>query len=268
MNDRLHKMLMEQEQFASTRYQSFITEEYTSDSKSDPSDLKRVTLGTFHSVCTKILRWNGNYLSSLPSIKDDLSKSSAPVVLNKDFNILDPQEQKRLAKETLDEYNISLQTKNVKLEQIVKSLSFCKNMIYSGKHPYETKTNEFVPEHLKIAKTIYCRFREKSLATNSLDFDDLLYLSRELLEVYPDIRSSLQRRWQHIFVDEYQDTSEVQVELIKLLTVNSLFVVGDADQSIYSWRGAYAESLYDFENIFKDHHTDGVSTVYLMENYR
>jgi DNA helicase II / ATP-dependent DNA helicase PcrA len=106
------------------------------------------------------------------------------------------------------------------------------------------------------------------LAANTLDFDDLLYLSRELLLVRPDVQSNLQRRWQHIFVDEYQDTSEVEVDLIKMLSVNSLFVVGDADQAIYTWRGAHVESLYDFEHIFKSHHGDGVSTVYLMENYR
>lgn len=69
-------------------------------------------------------------------------------------------------------------------------------------------------------------------------------------------------------MDEYQDTSRTQMDLIKLLTSTSLFVVGDADQSIYSWRGAHAGSLSDFEQDFKQYCHEGVSTVYLMENYR
>jgi UvrD/REP helicase N-terminal domain len=269
MQERLQKLLVEQEEFSPVQSRSLIPEEYsTTDIKAAPDDLKRATLGTFHSVCTKILRWNGDYLATLPSVKEDMSRSSAPIVLDGNFHIMDPKEQTRIVKETLDEYGISLQTENLKLDQVLKSLSYCKSALFSGKNPFETKKGERVAKPLEVAQKIYYRFREKFLSTNSLDFDDLIYLSRELLLVNPDIRSRLQQRWQHIFVDEYQDTSEVQVELIKLLTVNSLFVVGDADQSIYAWRGAYAESLYDFEDVFKDYHIDGVTSVYLMENYR
>jgi DNA helicase II / ATP-dependent DNA helicase PcrA len=92
-------------------------------------------------------------------------------------------------------------------------------------------------------------------------------MTRELLMENDDVRERLQRRWTHILVDEYQDTSRIQMNLVKLLTSGSLFVVGDADQSIYSWRGAHAGSLSDFEVEFRQDFGD-VSTVYLMENYR
>jgi DNA helicase II / ATP-dependent DNA helicase PcrA len=156
----------------------------------------------------------------------------------------------------------------LKLDHITKSISSCKAMLYSGKDPFIVRNGEHVPKLMEITTKIYYRFREKLLSSNSLDFDDLIYLTRELLLMNDTIRTRLQQRWQHIFVDEYQDTSQVQVELIKLLTTNSLFVVGDADQSIYAWRGAHAESLYDFEDVFKGYNINGVSTVYLMENYR
>jgi DNA helicase II / ATP-dependent DNA helicase PcrA len=269
MQERVHKMLVDQEQFTAASLKSSVAEEYTGEAKPVPSDLRRVTLGTFHSVCTKILRWNGDYLATLPSVQADLSRSSAPIVLDKDFNIMDPPEQKRIVKELLEEYEINIMQENVKLEQILKCLSSSKMMIASGKNPFETnKDDPPLSRAMKIAAKTYNRFREKILASNSLDFDDLLCLSRELLLVHPNVRSSLQRRWRHVFVDEYQDTSQIQVDLIKMLSVDSLFVVGDADQSIYAWRGAHVESLYDFEHVFKDHHKDGVSTVYLMENYR
>jgi DNA helicase II / ATP-dependent DNA helicase PcrA len=269
MQERVHKMLVEQEQFTAMSSPSSSAEEFTGEAKPVPSDLRRVTLGTFHSVCTKILRWNGDYLATLPSVQADLARSSTPIVLDKDFNIMDPPEQKRIVKELLEEYKINILSENVKLEEILRRLSSSKMMFASGKNPFERKEGEAkLPRAMQITETIYNRFREKTLQSNSLDFDDLLCLSRELLLVRPDVRSSLQHRWRHIFVDEYQDTSQIQVELIQLLSVDSLFVVGDADQSIYAWRGAHVESLYDFEHVFKDHHRDGVSTVYLMENYR
>jgi superfamily I DNA/RNA helicase len=210
-------------------------------------------------------------LSSLPSVVSDISNAKASnIFLDSNFHISDPREQTRILKETLEEYNISMtRYPNVKLDMIIKTISSCKAMLYMGENPFvPPKKNEIQTDQMKITTTIYYRFREKFLSTNSLDFDDLIFLTRELLLNYEDVRYRLQRRWQHIFVDEYQDTSTVQVELIKLLTTNSLFVVGDADQSIYAWRGAYAESLYDFEHVFKDFSPDGVATVYLMENYR
>jgi DNA helicase-2/ATP-dependent DNA helicase PcrA len=83
-----------------------------------------------------------------------------------------------------------------------------------------------------------------------------------------ELKERLHKRWPHILVDEFQDTSRSQMDLVKLLTSSSLFVVGDADQSIYSWRGAHVGSLDDFATEFRRYAGDGVSTVYLKENYR
>ena len=274
MQERLHKLIEEQEAFAPSKRRSYIEEEFIDSDGSQTATkeaIRRAMLGTFHSVCTKILRWNGEYLASLPSIQDDMSKSPNPnnIVLDGNFHISDPRENIRTLKETLEEYNINIhEEKNIKIDDIVKLINFCKARLYSGENPFDTSRVGFVSKTMEITKKIYYRFREKFLSTNSLDFDDLIYLARELLVQHPDVRTRLQKRWQHIFVDEYQDTSVVQVELIQLLTTNSLFVVGDADQSIYAWRGAYVESLYDFADKFKQFSAEGVSTVYLMENYR
>ena len=139
----------------------------------------------------------------------------------------------------------------------------------------------------KIASEIYPQYRQALLTSNALDFDDLILLARELLITNNEVRESLHRRWNHVLVDEFQDTSRVQLDLVKLLTTKSLLVVGDGDQSIYSWRGAHAESMANFASEFQGHcvgspasntadwaedeDTTGaanVKTVFLMENYR
>ena len=274
MQERLHKLIEDQEKFAPSNRRSYINEEFIDSDGSQTATkeaTRRVMFGTFHSVCTKILRWNGDYLSSLPSIIDDMSKSQNPnsIVLDGNFHISDPRENVRTLKETLEEYKINIhEEKNLKIDEIMKKINYCKSKLYEGENPFDFSKDKFVTKPMEIAAKIYYRFREKFLSTNSLDFDDLIYLARELLVQHPDVRAGLQRRWQHVFVDEYQDTSVVQVDLIRLLTTNSLFVVGDADQSIYAWRGAYVESLYDFADEFEQFTSEGVSTVYLMENYR
>lgn len=275
MKERLRKLIEEQEIFTPSKGQSYINEEFigVDGNHISKEPLSRVTLGTFHSVCSRILRWNGEYLATLPSVQDDMSKSANPncILLDGNFRITDPKENERILKETLNEYNIYLSDKKfLRIDQIMNTICCFKSMLSSGKNPFRLKVVDFdfVPEQVEITKKIYYRFREKFISTNRLDFDDLIYLSRELLVHHPGVRTQLQQLWQHIFVDEFQDSSVAQVELVQLLTTKSLFVVGDADQSIYSWRGACANSLSDFANVFKRYHRKGVSTVYLMENYR
>jgi DNA helicase-2/ATP-dependent DNA helicase PcrA len=118
----------------------------------------------------------------------------------------------------------------------------------------------------QIVVKVYPLYREYMLRHNCLDFDDLIYYSRDLLLHHVDVRERLQRKWNHVLVDEFQDTSRSQLDLVKLWTSQSLMVVGDADQSIYSWRGAYTSSLSDFDKEFKA--WGDVRTVFLMENYR
>ena len=276
MQERLHKLIEEQERLFPSKRRSYIDEEFIGTNGNDANTegaLRRVTLGTFHSVCSKILRWNGDYLASLPAILNDMSKSptsNTNIVLNGMFHISDPRENLRTLREILEEYQINLNNeKNVKLDDIMKVIDSIKVQLFAGENPFDKLSGvDTASRKVVIARQVYYRYREKFLSSNCLDFDDLLYLTRELLTHRPEVRTRLQSRWDHIVVDEYQDTSIVQIDLIKLLTTDSLFVVGDADQSIYAWRGAYAESLFDFAKEFHEFSRDGVFTVYLMENYR
>ena len=280
-----------------------------------PNLMDRVTLGTFHSVCSRILRWFGKELHALPSIqhytqaaekrkkqqqqqKNDNSTSTS-LTLDGTFTIIDQSDQLRLIKECLDECKISLKSGNnngndIRPITIVNAVGQIKSihiLSQTGQLTSSKNSNNNSQEYekmtskvRKIAEEVYPLYRKKLLFQNALDFDDLILLSRELLMVNPTVRQNLNKRWSHILVDEFQDTSQAQLDLVKLLTTESLLVVGDGDQSIYSWRGAYAESMSDFANEFNNHEypeidKDGgnskqistsnkVQTIYLMENYR
>ena len=243
-------------------------EEVTGDgSSSRPSTaLDRVTLGTFHSVCAKILRWNGKLLSTLPSVVGDMSGSTNTTNLDGNFVIIDQSEQIRLIKECEADLEMDLKSQDLKPQVILNAFSKIKSRLSLGQDPL--KDGRKLPSKaLKAGIKLYPIYRQKLLSRNALDFDDLILTTRELLAVHEDIRDHLRRRWQHVLVDEFQDTSKSQLDLIKLLSSTSLLVVGDADQSIYSWRGAHVESMSDFLHEFDDR-LDGVHTVYLMENYR
>lgn len=227
--------------------------------------IHRVSLGTFHSICAKILRWNGDRLASLSSVQRDMVGSLNATVLDNSFAILDEGEQLRILKTCLDELNIDLSRLGMKPRPILSAIGEVKALYAQGKDPFRDKKPAMTS--LKVAAKVFSRYRQELLAANCLDFDDLILLTRELLLEHDDVRENLHRRWTHVLVDEFQDTSRTQLDLVKLLTSTSLFVVGDADQSIYSWRGAHVGSLSDFEHEFRDC-LGGVQTVYLMENYR
>jgi DNA helicase II / ATP-dependent DNA helicase PcrA len=228
---------------------------------------QRVSLGTFHSICTRILRHNGERLKTLPSVVADMAKSENATVLDGSFTILDQSDQVRLIKEVLELHKLDLASyRDVKPLNVINAMGRIKAELAMGNsNPFAKKDKRSPPDPpaIEIAKTIHFSFRESLLAKNCLDFDDLILLSRELLLNHPDVKDRLRSFWTHVLVDEFQDTSESQMDLVKLLTSNSLLVVGDADQSIYSWRGAKATSLADFGNEF-----ESVQTVHLMENYR
>lgn len=234
--------------------------------------LNRVTLGTIHSVCAKILKWNNRKLASLPTVVEDMVGSVIGTYLDGSFSIADQTEQIRIVKNCLEELRID-PTKlpgDIKILAILTTLGKIKARKVAYDIANDVPIKEEVPESTlsKIATQVYPLYREKMLSSNTLDFDDLIFLARELLHVHVDVREALQKRWHHVLVDEFQDTSDVQVDLVRLLTSESLLVVGDADQSIYGWRGAAVENMSDFEKNFQQHHIAGVKTVYLMENYR
>eukprot|EP00977_Amphora_coffeiformis_P010567 scaffold2486_cov160-Amphora_coffeaeformis.AAC.2 len=231
--------------------------------------LTRVTLGTFHSVCAKILRWNGDLLATLSSVAREMSFNQGATTLDGNFVIIDQGEQLRLLKECLNDANINLKDfKDIRPFNILSAISEAKSKFATGQNPFETDRDvKRIKPVMKITSAVFPYYVQKMLSTNCLDFDDLILMARELLYTHKDVRERLQRRWTHVLIDEFQDTSKTQMDLVKLLTSSSLFVVGDADQSIYSWRGAHVGSLMDLENDFRDY-LGGVQTVYLMENYR
>jgi DNA helicase II / ATP-dependent DNA helicase PcrA len=233
------------------------------------SGLQRVSVGTFHSICAGILRSNGILLSSLPSVLADMQRSHDPISLDGRFNIIDQGEQVRVIKECLSEHQIDLKLYDLKPNDILQGVSATKHSIHRGNNPFNaTNRDQPLTKRQEIALKMYYPYREKLFATNCIDFDDIMYLTRELLSLKSAVRERYQRKWTHILVDEFQDTSQTQLSLVKLLTSTSLLVVGDADQSIYSWRGAHVGSMSDFETDFQPYHPKGVTTVYLMENYR
>jgi len=239
---------------------------YVGSSPRPSTALDRVTLGTFHSVCAKILRWNGKHLASLPSVIQEMTGVANATTLDGNFAIIDQADQVRLVKECAAELEIDLKSQDLKPQTILNALAKIKSSLATGQDPL--KSGRKVPSKTtRVGAKLYPLYRQKLLTRNSLDFDDLILMARELLTVHDDIRDLLRRRWQHVLVDEFQDTSQSQLDLVKLLSSDSLLVVGDADQSIYSWRGAHAESMSDFLYQFDDR-LDGVNTVHLMENYR
>jgi superfamily I DNA/RNA helicase len=236
--------------------------------------LSRVTLGTFHSICAKILRWNGGLINSLPVVQREalsLSANGTTVSnnLNGNFVIIDDGEQSRILRGCMEEAGVSIKDSTVRLGAIQSTMNEYKEALSQGNsQPFGNsgKGLKGLSMVQQMALTLYPLYREHMLSHNCVDFDDLIYYCRDLLLNHVDVRERLQSKWTHVLVDEFQDTSKSQLDLVKLWTSNSLMVVGDADQSIYSWRGAHAGSLSDFDKEFQS--WGNVSTVFLMENYR
>lgn len=223
------------------------------------SQLRRVTLGTLHSVCAKILRWNGEYLTTLPSV---LRHSPANLVgLNSDFAIADQAEQLRVLNDILAGYNE--RKADIKPKAILTAIASCRDDYARGKDPFFESKKDSLSPFMKLVKQVYDPYRRNIFASNLLDFDDLIYLTRELLDNHEEVRNRMRQRWRHVLVDEFQDTSLAQFDIVRFLTTDSLFVVGDADQSIYSWRGAHVGMMHEIGR-----HFSNLVTIYLMENYR
>jgi len=170
---------------------------------------------------------------------------------------------------------IDLANEGIKPKQILDEISKMKssaeeNEIIKQQKNYMNNVNNKASRIQKLAKTVFSSYCSTLLESNCLDFDDLILYTRDLLRHNSQVRDTLRDRWTHILVDEFQDTSQIQLELIQTLTTSSLLVVGDSDQSIYSWRGADVKSMSDFANQFSSSSPkqQQVQTFYLMENYR
>lgn len=182
-----------------------IAEEEFSEGASSPTfvrDLARVTLGTFHKICADILRYNGNLLASLPSVKDEMVGRNA-TLLDGGFAIMDQSDQLRIMKECLVAASIDIKSLDTKPLLVLNALSDLKASIVKGEDPFKAgnqQTKKKLPKHVQIAMDIYGLYRETMLSNNLLDFDDLIYMARELLMENPDVRQQLHRRWTHILV--------------------------------------------------------------------
>ena len=205
-------------------------------------DVSHLWIGTFHSICARILRMNINKIG-----------------YDNNFTIYDTNDQKTLVKEIINDFNYK---DDISPKEALNVISFCKNKSISPK--------EFLNINTFYAKqeeyyNIYNNYEKKKFEYNSLDFDDLILKTLDLFATDSDTLKYYQNKFEYIYVDEYQDTNKSQYELIKFIgkAHNNVRVVGDADQSIYSFRGADINNILDFEKDFKD-----AKTIKLEENYR
>ncbi|MCI0521713.1 MAG: UvrD-helicase domain-containing protein, partial [Chloroflexi bacterium] len=197
-------------------------------------------LGTFHAVCARILRREAEHL---------------PIQSN--FVIFDADDQVALVKEATRDLN--LDEKLYRPLSVHGSISNAKNeLILPEDYPVQTYRDEVVGR-------IYRRYQELLLLNNAVDFDDLLLWTAYLLETQPAVRERYARRFEHVLVDEFQDTNLAQYTLLKHLVSfhRNLYVVGDADQSIYGWRGADYRNVLRFQKDFPD-----AQVILLEQNYR
>lgn len=200
------------------------------------------TVATFHSLCAKILRIDGEYIG-----------------ISSKFLIYDTQDQLDVIKEAFKKLGIS--TKDYKPTSILATISGAKNEVIDDSE-YKTMARGHFQE---IVSQIYPIYQNILKENDALDFDDLILKTIKLFEKTPEILTKYQNRFEYILVDEYQDTNRAQYRLTKLLSnkYKNICVVGDFSQSIYSWRGADFTNLIKFKTDFNN-----VKTFPLSQNYR
>ena len=184
-------------------------------------------MGTFHGIAVRILRIEAEALG-----------------LTRDFVIYDVDDQVSLIRRIMKELKLT-NDKQLKPKSIQSIISGEKN---KGNGPEEYSANAFYPNQKKIAQ-IFEKYEIEKAKAGALDFDDLLLKELELFRNHPDIRKKWQEKFEHILIDEYQDTNQVQYNIVKLLVneKRNICVVGDDWQSIYSWRGADFTNILNFE---------------------
>ena len=199
-------------------------------------------LGTFHSVCAKLLR-----------------KHAGAVELNSHFTIIDQEDQLRLIKNICKAENIDI--KKISPQFILAFINQWKN---KGLLPKNVVTKKSLPLE-KAILNVYKFYQERLKILNSCDFGDLILLCVTMFENNPDILELYLNNFKYILVDEYQDSNYIQSKWLNLLAKknNNICCVGDDDQSIYSWRGAEIKNFLDFNKIYK--HT---KIIKLEQNYR
>ncbi|GAB4505250.1 MAG: UvrD-helicase domain-containing protein [Anaerolineales bacterium] len=197
-------------------------------------------LGTFHATCARLLRREADFL---------------PVAAN--FVIYDADDQERLVKSIIRE--IGLDEKRFRAPSVHAAISSAKNELI-GPEDFPTATYRD-----EVIQRVYLEYQKRLVASNAVDFDDLLMYMARLLEDNPEVRQKYAQRFKHVLVDEFQDTNLAQYVLIKHLSSahRNVFCVGDPDQSVYRWRGADWRNVQRFEQDFPD-----AQVILLEQNYR
>jgi DNA helicase-2/ATP-dependent DNA helicase PcrA len=269
MKERIEKLFAEQEAeqkygkpldalapFEQTRLRSHVYKTIT----------KELWIGTFHALCARILRF-------------DIEKyqSEQGYHWNRNFSILDESDAQSLVKEIV--VNQNLDDKKFEPRSVRYAISNAKNQGYSP-IDLEREQNNY---RGRVISNIYAEYEQRLAQNNALDFDDLILMPVRLFKQNDQVLAYWHKRFRHILVDEYQDTNRTQYDLIRLLVTNgedtkkfndwdyrSIFVVGDADQSIYSFRAADFTILMNFQDDFGDGlpDDDTRTMVKLEENYR
>lgn len=200
-------------------------------------------VSTFHAMCAKIMRVEGQRLGYEPG-----------------FSIYDSNDSLTLVKEILKELDVSKDFINPKAARAM--ISRAKN---DKVNPARFRDVYGEGDVNKMTQRVYAKYEDRLKSSNALDFDDLLLKTLLLFESNPDVLEKYQRRFRYIMVDEYQDTNSVQYDIVSMLAKGSgnIFVVGDDDQSIYGWRGADITNILEFEKDFP-----GATVIRLEQNYR
>ena len=210
------------------------------------STLARPTLATFHSFCVRVLR------------RDIEAMRIGNKGLTRSFAIYDETDQQAVVKSALK--RLGVDDKQLKPRVALGRISWAKNHMIDPQEYFLASTN---PLEEKIAH-IFKIYRDELNKANAMDFDDLLLETVRLLKSSAEVRERYNRKYKYLLIDEYQDTNRPQYELMKLLgTHGNVCVVGDEDQSIYSWRGADIRNILEFEKDFP-----AVATIRLEQNYR
>ncbi len=207
-----------------------------------PGGTRGMWICTFHAMCVRILREDADLLGYTGQ-----------------FTIYDDDDSRRMVRDIMQ--SLGIEQKQFPINMIRSRISSAKNAMVG---PDEFQRMASTPPDQKAAQ-VYQELERRLRAANAMDFDDLLVRALELLRDHPEVLAKYQERFTYISVDEYQDTNHVQYEIANLLAAahHNLMVVGDDDQSIYSWRGADIQNILDFEKDFPD-----ARVVKLEQNYR
>jgi DNA helicase-2/ATP-dependent DNA helicase PcrA len=218
-----------------------------------------IWVSTFHSMCVRILRREAR------TLRDLLTRVESSSSLTSSFSIYDADDTRRLV--TLVARDLDLDAKRYPARMLAGQISNLKNELVGPAEAAAVASNDL---ERRVAE-VYAAYTQRLAASNGLDFDDLIMRTVELLQAFPAVAEHYRRRFRHVLVDEYQDTNHAQYALIRELVQPpepgaapaELCVVGDADQSIYAFRGATIRNIEEFERDFPD-----ARTILLEQNYR